>query len=186
MKTSETKTTSTAKKKGKININWTSIIVVLSVYAILGGTAGTAYFLFRHAISEMSGGLINKADIPQLEVPELVIDEDEANESSEEAPKETTEKSEEPEPEAEVESTPPTSEGLKFHLAAGSFTAEQNARDLVKQLKSQGYDAVYLGRIGEYYKVSYQSFNNKADAKSALQSLKDKGVSSWVLKHELN
>ncbi|MBL4657443.1 MAG: SPOR domain-containing protein [Flavobacteriales bacterium] len=74
---------------------------------------------------------------------------------------------------------------MKFHLAAGSFTVEQNARTLHEKLKSEGYDAVYLGRIGDYYKVSYQSFKNEADAKAALQSLKDKGVSSWMMKHEL-
>lgn len=74
---------------------------------------------------------------------------------------------------------------LIFHLVAGSFEREQNAHKLHIELMGQGYQAVFLGKIGDYYKVSYQSFSNEANASTALQELNEKGVNSWMMRHEL-
>ena len=120
----------------------------------------------------------------ELEQGEVEVEPDLSSDVSSEAPaKEETPKKSEPKPVATA--SPTTGKNLKYHLAAGSFTVEQNARDLHEQLKTQGYESVYLGRIGDYYKVAYQSFKNEAAAKAALWSLKDKGVSSWMIRHEL-
>ena len=124
----------------------------------------------------------------ELEQGEVEVEPDLSSDMSSEAPakEEAPEESEsKPTPTPVATARPAAGKNLKYHLAAGSFTLEQNARDLHDQLKSQGYESVYLGRIGDYYKVSYQSFKNEADAKAALQALKDKGVSSWMIRHEL-
>ena len=138
-------------------------------------------------VSEVSatgaGGTEEENNEEEFEEEIAVEPEPEVEEAVAPKPKATPKAKPKPKP---VAKAAPVSRNLKFHLAAGSFSIEQNALALHRQLKSQGYDAVYLGRIGDYYKVSYQSFNSESDARSALQSLKDKGVSSWVLKHELN
>ena len=93
-----------------------------------------------------------------------------------------------------LDMSPPSSEpqpgaikekNLTFHLVAGSFTREQNAHKMHAALLEQGYQAVFLGKIGDYYKVSYQSFNNESNASTALQELNEKGVNSWIMRHEL-
>ena len=83
------------------------------------------------------------------------------------------------------QSTAVQEKNLTYHLVAGSFTVEQNAHDLHGELIAKGYESVFLGKIGAYYKVSYQSFNNEDDANNALQALKGKDVSSWMIQYKL-
>jgi len=83
------------------------------------------------------------------------------------------------------QSTAVQEKNLTYHLVAGSFKVERNAHDLHGELIAKGYESVFLGKIGAYYKVSYQSFNNEDDANNALQALKGKDVSSWMIQYKL-
>ena len=175
------------------------LLIILAVVLVLGAAGGGYYYKFGFSFPFFSEGMKagednppEKAGIvatpmagetePELGRIELAVEDAKlkgVGEADEIIATEVSQFSTNPEPVAAAE------KNLMYHLTAGSFTVEQNARDLHEQLKTQGYESVYLGRIGNYYKVSYQSFKNEADAKAALWSLKDKGVSSWMISHEL-
>lgn len=69
---------------------------------------------------------------------------------------------------------------FKYHLIAGSFKKKTNAKKLFKKLKKQGYDARFLGKIGEYYKVSFISFKDRSQADKRKEKMTDNGVSTWI------
>ena len=79
----------------------------------------------------------------------------------------------------------PVDNSLKFHLIAGSFSEEPNAIELLKELKTQGYDALLLGKIGEYYKVSFQSFSIRSKAEKVRGEMIDAGTFTWIQDYKL-
>ena len=79
----------------------------------------------------------------------------------------------------------PVDNSLKYHLIAGSFSEEPNAIELLKELKVQGYEALFLGKIGEYYKVSFQSFSIRSKAEKVRGEMIDAGTFTWIQDYSL-
>ncbi len=79
----------------------------------------------------------------------------------------------------------PVDNSLKYHLIAGSFSEEPNAIELLKELKVQGYEALFLGKIGEYYKVSFQSFSIRSKAEKVRGEMIDAGTFTWIQDYRL-
>ena len=70
----------------------------------------------------------------------------------------------------------------KFFLVAGSFANKENAKELIKQLKKENYDASIIGVNKEgLIRVSYGKYASKNDAIQALNDLKLKNKSGWIL-----
>jgi len=72
--------------------------------------------------------------------------------------------------------------GTLFHVIAGCFSIENNARNFVAELQSKGYDAALLDKNKGLFRVSAGGFNNENEAKSALKNFKNQGFSGWILK----
>lgn len=73
----------------------------------------------------------------------------------------------------------------EYHIITGSFREFGNARELMKKLNDQGYNARILSGEGEYFRVSAMSFNDQMEASKALTGLKKlPGMgSAWMLKY---
>lgn len=70
----------------------------------------------------------------------------------------------------------------EFFLVAGSFSNKENAKELIKQLKKENYDASIIGVNKEgLIRVSYGKYASKNDAIQALNDLKLKNKSGWIL-----
>ena len=72
---------------------------------------------------------------------------------------------------------------LHFHLVAGCFSSEANAQNLVRNLKSDGFESSVIGQNAKgLFRVAFQSYGNKEEALVQLQKLKASGKSTWLLK----
>jgi len=86
--------------------------------------------------------------------------------------------------EAKIPSTPElkaSSLGLYF-VIAGAFEMEDNAKGLVKDLQSKGYDAAEIGMRGRLHLVAYGAHNSRSSAKKALKDIQNKDLSGWIYK----
>ena len=71
----------------------------------------------------------------------------------------------------------------KYHVMAGAFRIESNAARKVAQLRSEGYEAEYLG-VNEFdlHQVSYAGFENFKEAKRFLTFIKSReNTDAWIL-----
>ena len=69
-----------------------------------------------------------------------------------------------------------------FHLVAGCFSSEQNAINLVKQLKTEGFEASVIGQNANgLHRVAFQSYVSRELAVSQMEKLKTAGKSTWLL-----
>jgi len=84
--------------------------------------------------------------------------------------------------ENEVTSNSLKEENLPIQLIAGCFSIKDNAYNLIGQLKSLGYSGYILDKKNSLYRVAAGGFDSMSDAKSEKRILKDKAVSTWVLK----
>lgn len=136
----------------------------------------------------------SKQKMSNEDLNEEVIVEEETNDQEEnvvaaEEVEETTVPEEEPiveenkveEPE-EVTSTPVQStENGNYHVIVGSFSNVNNAENLVKDLKAEGYvNAGILGKFGRLTSVKIGSYSSIKEAKSALQQ---SGKDGWIKKY---
>lgn len=70
-----------------------------------------------------------------------------------------------------------------FHLIAGCFSLQQNANNLVRSLKTQGFDASVVGKNPNgLVRVAFQSFESRELALAQMKRLKSAGKSTWLLK----
>ena len=70
-----------------------------------------------------------------------------------------------------------------FHLVAGCFSSETNAKNLVGKLQSEGFPSSVIGQNSKgLFRVAFQSFESKKEAMLQLQDLKAAGKSTWLLK----
>ena len=69
-----------------------------------------------------------------------------------------------------------------YHVIAGCFSVKQNAENLVKDLKSQGFSAAILDKSGGLTRVSAGGYNTRDAAEAGLDKLKGSGNSGWILK----
>lgn len=78
--------------------------------------------------------------------------------------------------------TTPIKSAKKYYLIVGAFSEKNNAKGLVHELKSQGYqDAQILDHNNGLHRVAILGKNNRKEAKNTLQDLKNSGISSWIL-----
>jgi len=71
---------------------------------------------------------------------------------------------------------------LKFHLIAGCFASELNAKNLVNNLITKGYKSTIIGQNNTgLYRVAFQSFAKKEAALTEMLQLKEIGKSTWLL-----
>ncbi|TYP99871.1 sporulation related protein [Tenacibaculum adriaticum] len=71
----------------------------------------------------------------------------------------------------------------EFHVIAGAFQLTENATKKVNQLKEKGYNARILG-LNEWglIQVSFESFEKRQEAKTALRTIKNSGSEdAWLL-----
>jgi cell division septation protein DedD len=116
----------------------------------------------------------------QLADPEAGAFESEAGNTEPDAssiePENEPAKSEEP---AKTYFTPETS----YHIIVGSFKDAENAQQLKQRLVGEGYEAEVLAGANSYYRVSADHFPLKAEAVSALASIRGQLAfkSAWIL-----
>lgn len=71
---------------------------------------------------------------------------------------------------------------LRFHIVGGCFAQPENADRLLKELQDKGYGASRLERYGELHPVAYGSYADRAEALSALASIRREGAGqAWLL-----
>lgn len=91
-----------------------------------------------------------------------------------------------PEPEiieAEVVPEPAPVRPNSFFIITGAFGVEENANNLVRDLRSRGYDASIAGQNNQgLYRVSLQGFSNKEEALIRLEELRNSDFpGAWLL-----
>ena len=67
-------------------------------------------------------------------------------------------------------------------MIAGSFGVEENAKALVKNLRSENYNAFIVGKNENgLIRVCYDKFASKEVATAVLMNLKSDNKSAWIL-----
>ena len=79
----------------------------------------------------------------------------------------------------EVTTQVPSSNNNTFHIIAGAFSSESNAKLMGDKLKAKGYE-VKVGRGRGMNLVSIKSFATRAEAKRALAEFKEVAPNGWV------
>ena len=75
-----------------------------------------------------------------------------------------------------------------YHIVAGAFRVEENCLKKVSQLQDQGFKARKIG-VNKYglHQVAYGSFNDRNEALSALESIRENNnETAWLLVKNLN
>ena len=90
-------------------------------------------------------------------------------------------------PKAETEITKPIAKikiaTKSFHLVAGCFSSELNAKNLVHKLQSEGFESSVIGQNANgLFRVAFESFSSRKLALSKMQNIKASGKSTWLLK----
>lgn len=182
------------KEKKKFPVIWlilAIVVVAIAAWAILDWNNIPGYFSGEKQTevskTEMQEPVKEEPDVVKGtgdEVKEPPVEEgtpvteQEVNEPVEKEPVKAEEEIvEEPKAEIKPEQTIPAK---KYHLIAGCFKDETNADKLVAKLKSEGFFAEKVAKVGSLYYVSYNSYEKKADALYELQRLTDQGYSTWV------
>jgi len=69
-----------------------------------------------------------------------------------------------------------------YQVISGCFSIKSNANNQIKELESKGYSASILDVSGGLHRVTAGGFDNRDDAQSALDKLRNSGESGWILK----
>jgi cell division septation protein DedD len=71
----------------------------------------------------------------------------------------------------------------KYYIVAGSFSLEKNAENLVKKLKSKGYNSEIFGQTSKgLLMVSYDNFISKKEALNVLNKLvREENPNAWLI-----
>lgn len=72
-----------------------------------------------------------------------------------------------------IEENTPAEKNLRYYIVAGCFRDEVNADELVKSLKSKGFNAEKFGKIGNLYAVCFTSFDDKEMAVKELKRIRE-------------
>ncbi len=76
----------------------------------------------------------------------------------------------------------PMNTSKPFHIIAGSFGSESNAKKLASELKSKGLSSVSIGNTNGTYRVSVEGFSSKNEAQNALSAVQQTVSGAWILK----
>ncbi len=73
----------------------------------------------------------------------------------------------------------------KYYIVAGSFKSLENAENLVAKLNTKGYQPELFGTTPKgLHMVSYESYDSKQDASSALRKImREANPSAWIIKY---
>jgi len=69
----------------------------------------------------------------------------------------------------------------KFYIIAGAFRDSGNAIELVKELKTKGYNAVIVTKNSDITQVSFGLYNSQQEADAALAKIKIQEPEAWIL-----
>lgn len=69
--------------------------------------------------------------------------------------------------------------GKLYKVQVGAFTKQDNAKNLVSELKADGFDAYYYSSEG-LYKVQAGAFSDKSNADALVKSLKSAGYDAFI------
>ena len=69
-----------------------------------------------------------------------------------------------------------------YHLIAGCFAHEGNAKDLVKTLQNKGFNAFVVDVHNGLHRVSVEQSESRKAILSARKQMKAQGISTWLLK----
>lgn len=69
-----------------------------------------------------------------------------------------------------------------YHIIAGCFGNQNNAENLVKNLKSQGFDAYEVDVKGGLHRISAGFVSNQTEIQKLRNQLSQEGITTWVLK----
>ncbi len=83
----------------------------------------------------------------------------------------------------EKNNTPKEKSIANYHIIAGVFQHIDNANQLVKKLRQDGYNAEKIGKIGPYHAVSYGGHEDYEAAKTMLRKIhKANDKKAWIKK----
>lgn len=160
-----------------------NIILWVIIIVLINGILITGYFMYNKDLP----AFFKKSDTEELLMEEPVLEEDNyVTESYEEAvdPVEVEEPTVEEEiiTEEIMEQAPVTAiAGTKYYVVAGAFSIEQNADNLVLELRKKGYNAEKFTKIGSLHAVSYDVFSTKAEADKLLEKIQSNVDSqAWI------
>ncbi|MCO6499979.1 MAG: SPOR domain-containing protein [Vicingus serpentipes] len=72
---------------------------------------------------------------------------------------------------------------LQYHLVSGCFSKKSNAKQMVKSLKEEGFNAWIVGKRKGLWTVSCNSFATRREAVDALADARFSNVKVWVLNY---
>ncbi len=169
--------TSTSKSEGNKRSK-TRLIIWLILIVIVNGIL-IGYFFYTEELS----ALFHKQPKEFIEVETQPEDQLQPEiEPSEEIYEDMTTQEIEEEPVQKVENfRTPVQSGTRYYIVAGVFGDENNADNLVIELRKKGYNAEKFGKIGSLHAVSYNVFQTKADADVELRRIQS-GVDpeAWI------
>jgi cell division septation protein DedD len=71
---------------------------------------------------------------------------------------------------------------LPYHIIAGSFSSETNARNLAMNLRNKGMSDVTIGEQNGMFRVSIKGFANREEAIAAMSGIKPNVPKAWIIK----
>lgn len=159
--------------KKKTNI-WLWVIIILIVNGII-----ITYFI----MSDQLSGLFKKnEEVPTPDYYDMTIDENE-EQTDDMLIVEPEEQiiDEEPVSSPEKPVTQPAITGKRYYVVAGVFREEQNADNLVIELRNQGYNAEKFCKIGNLHAVSFGVYTSRSEAEREMQRIKkEENPEAWI------
>lgn len=70
-----------------------------------------------------------------------------------------------------------------YALIGGAFQIRENAENFLQKLKADGFEASFAGKKDGLQLVAYGVYSSKAEAKKALQNIKQSGGHAWIRKN---
>lgn len=163
--------TPSKEPKKKTNI-WLWVIIILIVNGII-----ITYFV----LSDQLSGLFKKTE--QVSTPDYhdMTSESEEEQQEEMIIVEPEEQLSEEEPVIEQPKPQPALTGKRYYVVAGVFREEQNADNLVMELRNRGYNSEKFGKIGSLHAVSFGVYTSKSEAEKELLRIKQEvNPEAWI------
>ena len=160
--------------KKKTNI-WLWVIIILIVNGII-----ITYFI----MSDQLSGLFKKTEeVSTPDYYDMTIDENEQQTDEDMLIVEPEEQiiDEEPVSKPEKPVTQPAITGKRYYVVAGVFRDEQNADNLVIELRNQGYNSEKFCKIGNLHAVSFGVYTSRSEAEQEMQRIKkEENPEAWI------
>lgn len=161
------------KNRRKTNI-WLWVIIILVVNGFI-----VTYFI----MSDQLSGLFSKPEELQPSDYRDMTTDTEAEKENDILIIEPEEQTIEEESVVPVQSPKPKPvvTGKKYYIVAGVFREEQNADNLVLELRNQGYNSEKFGKIGNLHAVSFGVYASMLEAEQEMQRIKQEvNPEAWI------